>query len=128
MNNYIKLKGNLTPSRFMNSLANKIEKEFKGNCSIEPNKEKLKFNVIFEAEEMREEIPKEMLEELKNLGIEEDEEQEDNENIKGKDTVIQVKIYESFNGGYLLRFVRKGGEPNEYLDKMEKISSLIKPI
>ena len=128
MNNYIKLKGNLTPSRFMNSLANKIEKEFKGNCSIEPNKEKLKFNVIFEAEEMREEIPKEMLEELKNLGIEEDEEQEDNENIKGKDTVIQVKIYESFNGGYLLRFVRKGGEPNEYLDKMEKISALIKSI
>ena len=77
---------------------------------------------------MREEIPKEMLEELKNLGIEEDEEQEDNENIKGKDTVIQVKIYESFNGGYLLRFVRKGGEPNEYLDKMEKISALIKSI
>lgn len=128
MNNYIKLKGNLVPSRFMNSLANKIEKEFEGDCYIEPNKEKLKFNVIFEGEQMEGTIPQDMVEELKKLGIEEDEELDDNENIKGKQTNIQVKIYESFNGGYLLRFVRKEGDPNDYLNKMEKISALIKTV
>ena len=48
MNNYIKLTGNLNPSIFMNSLANKIIKEYKSeNCNICPIQDKLKFNVIY---------------------------------------------------------------------------------
>ena len=53
-----------------------------------------------------------MKEELKNLGITEKElnyYDEESENIKGKRTVVQIKMYESFNGGYLLRFVKKEG-------------------
>ena len=125
MDNYIKLKGTLSPARFMNSLANNIQKLFKGDCNIEATKNKLKFNIAFEEEQVDDEIPEDMANELKELGLDEDEEQE-NENIKGKSTTIQVKIYESLNGGYLLRFVKKQGETNDYLDKFGKISEMIK--
>lgn len=46
--------------------------------------------------------------------------------LKEKNTNIQIKIYESLNGGYLLRFVKKEGEINDYLDKFGKISAIIK--
>ena len=124
MDNYIKLKGTLIPGIFMNSLANKIEKEL-GDCYIQANKDKLKFNVAFEEEQFDDEIPAEYAEELKELGLDEEEEQE-NENIKGKNTKIQIKLYESYNGGYLLIFVKKQGETDEYLEKLEKIYSLVK--
>ena len=126
MNNYIKLKGDIKPTIFMNTLVNKIKKEFDDKCVIEAKKEKLKFNVIFEAESVDEEIPEDMKEELKQLGVDEDEEECDDENIKGKLTTIQIKIYESYNGGYLLRFAKKEGDQNEYLEKMEQIFSLVK--
>jgi serine/threonine protein kinase len=126
MNNYIKLTGNVVPSTFMNALANKINNEFSGQCNISANPEKLKFNAIFEEEQLDEEIPEDMKEELKKLGIEDDEEIQENENIKGKKTVMQIKIFESQNGGYLLRFVRKEGDQNDYLEKMSKIYSLVK--
>ena len=124
MDNYIKLKGTLIPGIFMNSLANKIEKEI-GDCYIQANKDKLKFNVAFEEEQFDDENPDELAEELKELGLDEEEEQE-NENIKGKNTKIQIKLYESYNGGYLLRFVKKQGETGEYLEKLGKIYSLVK--
>ena len=110
----------------MNALANKINNEFSGQCNISANPEKLKFNAIFEEEQLDEEIPEDMKEELKKLGIEDDEEIQENENIKGKKTVMQIKIFESQNGGYLLRFVRKEGDQNDYLEKMSKIYSLVK--
>jgi len=125
MNNYIKLKGKINPTIFMNSLVNKINKEFEGECEIEPNKEKFKFNVIFEENQSNEEIEEELLEELKKMGINENEEINENENIKGKKTAIQIKIYESYNEGYLVRFVRKEGETIDYLEKMKKIYSLV---
>ena len=126
MENYIKLKGTLTPAKFMNSLANKINKEYNNECLIETNKEKLKFNVVFEENQTEEEIPEDLAKELKELGIDEDEEENENNNIKRNDTIIQIKIFESLNGGYLLRFLRKGGEQKDYLDKIGKISALIK--
>ena len=70
-----------------------------------------------------------MKEELKNLGINEKELNyygEENENIKGKRTVVQIKMYESFNRGYLLRFVKKEGVLIDYLENVKKIYSLIK--
>lgn len=126
MNNYIKLKGNIEPAKFMNTLGNKIHNVFKNDCLIEANKEKLKFNIVFEGQQVDEEIPEDILAELKELGIDEDEEPQENENIKSNDTVIQLKLYQSFNGGYLLRFVKKGGETKDYLEKMQAISALIK--
>ena len=126
MDNYIKLKGTLDPAKFMNSLANKINKEFQGECKIKTNNAKLKFNAIFEENQDEEEIPEDLVAELKKLGIENNNEEKDNKNIKENDTNIQIKIFESYNGGYLLRFIRKGGEQKDYLDKVKKISALIK--
>jgi serine/threonine protein kinase len=129
MNNYIKLTGNLNPSVFMNSLANKIIKEYKSeNCKICPIQDKLKFNVIFNNEKsgVDDDIPENMKEEFKKLGIEENDNIDENENILGLKTVIQIKMYESYNGGYLLRFVKKDGDLCDYLNRIEKIYSLIK--
>ena len=129
MNNYIKLTGNLHPSIFMNSLANKIIKEYKSeNCIICPIQDKLKFNVIFnnEKSDVDDDIPENMKEEFKKLGFEENDNIDENENILGLKTVIQIKMYESYNGGYLLRFVKKDGDLCDYLNKIEKIYSLIK--
>ena len=93
---------------------------------VDPCKDKLKLNLVFEGEQLDEEIPDDLQAELKELGIDEDEEVDENNEIKGKKTVIQIKIYESLNGGYLLRFVKKEGDQNEFMEKTEKIYSLVK--
>ena len=126
MNNYIKLKGTINPCVFMNNLTGKIKNEFEGKCIIDPVKDKLKLNLVFEGEQLDEEIPDDLQAELKELGIDEDEEIDENNEIKGQKTVIQIKIYESLNGGYLLRFVKKEGDQNEFMEKSEKIYSLVK--
>ena len=67
-----------------------------------------------------------MKEELKKLGIYENEEnEEENENIKGKTIVVEIKIFQSYSGGYLLKFAKKEGVLIDYLEKVEKINSLI---
>ena len=125
MNNYIKINGNLNPAKFMNSLANKISDKIE-NCNIEENKNTLKFNVIIEQEEKEEEeIPKELEEELAKLDLGDDNEEEDDEILRKKDCILQVKIYESVNGGHLLRFVKKSGELDDYYKNLETITSLV---
>jgi len=129
MDNYIELTGDINPVKFMNDLVRKIKELDELNISINVSENKLKFNVTFEKEEEYLEITDEMKEELKNLGINEKElnyYDEENENIKGKRTVVQIKMYESFNRGYLLRFVKKEGVLIDYLENIKKIYSLIK--
>ena len=41
---------------------------------------------------------------------------------------IQITLFESYNGGYLLRFVKKDGNEKDFLDNVEKISSLVNQI
>ena len=119
MYNYIKLIGKLIPCKFLSVLINKIKKEFI-NCDIKiVNKKKPKFDVIFnEEEDDNDDDEEEELEEetVKVL----------NQNIKGKTTIIQVKLYQNYNEEYLLRFVKKEGELKNYLDKLKRIYSLIK--
>ena len=120
MNHYIKLKGNLIHYKFMNNLINMIKNEFKDDIHIViDNKNKAKFEAIFNEnkneDDNNEELEEEINEELKK-------------NIKGGKTVIQFKLYESYNGGFILRFVKKEGEINNYLDKLETIYSLISKI
>ena len=128
MNNYIKIKGDLSPARFMNTFASKITKNFE-NCSIQPNKNALKFIAIFEEdeEEKEEEIPKEVEEALAKLDIEDKNENEEDD-LKKKDCVIQIKMYESVNGGHLLRFMKKEGELEDYYKNLEKLNTLVKNI
>ena len=122
MDNYIKLKGDeINPAKFMNNLCKKIENTLNEGCCIEAFKNKFKFNVIFE-EGQKEEVNEEnLIEEVKKIKIN----QEENEAIKEKDTVIQIKIFESYNGGYLVRFTKKEGELDNYLERLKKIYSLI---
>ena len=118
MYNYIKLKGKLTPYKYMSDLINKIKKEF-SNYKIEIiDKKKAKFNVIFNEEEIEEE-------ELEEEELEEEADEEKFQNIKGKKTIIQVKLYQNYNEDHLLRFVKKEGELKNYLDKLKKIYALI---
>jgi len=124
MNNYIKIKGKLNPAQFMNSLANKLEKKFGDNCNIDPAEKTLKFDILFEEEE--EEIPKELKEELAKLGLEDAEEKD--YDLQKKDSIIQVKLFESINGGHLLRFVKKSGELEDYYKNLKKIMSLTEEI
>jgi serine/threonine protein kinase len=127
MRNYIKIGGNLNPAKFMNNLANKVNKTFEDNCKIEESKETLKFNITFEDElEDEVEIPQELEEEFAKLGIEGD--ADINENLLKKDCVIQCKLYASLNGGHILKFSKKGGELDDYYKNLEKLTSLVKQI
>ncbi len=123
MQNYMKIKGDLKPCGFMNALANKIVKVFGDNAKIEESKNGLKFNVVFEDELVDEEEPDEDIEkELEKLGLEDI----DEEGLTKKDCVIQIKLFQSLNGGYLVRFVRKGGEIEEYHKNLDNIKSIVK--
>jgi len=129
MNNYMKINGELDPAKFMNALANQINSEFNKKCTIEPNPKKLKFNVTFEKEEEEEEEEKndedrEIEEELKKLNIEDVEE----DAIEGKESVIQVKLLQSINDGYLVKFEKRGGEVEDYHKNLKNIVSIIKKI
>ena len=125
MQNYMKINGDLKPATFMNALANKIVKDFGDNAKIENYKNGLKFNVVFEDELEDEEDPDEELEkELEKLGLED----VDEETITKKDCVIQIKLFQSLNGGYLVRFVRKGGEIEDYHKKLDSIISIVKKV
>ena len=120
MNHYIKLKGNLIHYKFMNNLINMIKNEFKDDIHIViDNKNKAKFEAIFNENKNEDDNNEELEEEIN---------EEQKKNIKGGKTVIQFKLYESYNGGFILRFVKKEGEINNYLDKLETIYSLISKI
>ncbi len=125
MKNYMKINGNLKPVEFMNALANQIVNNFEDNAKIEESKKGLKFNVVFEDEIVDEEEPDEDLEkELEKLGLEDI----DEEGLAKKDCVIQIKLFQSLNGGYLVRFVRKGGEIEEYHKNLDNIISIVKKV
>ena len=124
----IKLTGNINPCKLMNNLIEEIKNI--DDCDIHVSEEDFKFSVSFKKSEEYFEITEEMKEEIKKLGITEEEiniiNNDQNENIKGKKIVIQIKIYEMDNGGYLLKFVKKEGELIDYIEKIEKINFLIK--
>ena len=125
--NFIKIEGNLSPADFMNNLANKIDLKFKDNCKIEESKGALKFMITFEEElEDEEEISKELQEKFDELGIEENE--EINVNLLKKDCIMECKLYQSLNGGHILKFSKKSGELEDYYNNLEKIISLVKEI
>ena len=127
MRNYIKIDGNLVPAKFMNNLYNKVYQKFNDNCKIDECKNALKFNITFEEDiEDEVEIPQELEEEFAKLGIEGD--VDINENLLKKDCVIQCKLYESLNGGHILKFSKKGGELDDYYKNLEIIISLVKQI
>ena len=129
MNNYVKINGNLNPHKFMNLLVNRIMTKLGDNCTVDASKKALKFNVIFETpeeEEQTNEDDKKTEEELDKLGLENIDDFEDV--IEKKESNIQVKLFESVNGGYILRFVKKGGEIEDYHKNLDNIIEIVKQL
>ena len=131
MKHYIKINGNINPAGFMNCLANEIKKKYEDRCKIEENEQKLKFRIIFEnSEEMREENQNEnnekLKEEFKNLEMEKS--NDDKILIERKESIIQIKLFESINGGYIIRFAKKQGEIEDFHKNLANVKKIIKNI
>ena len=121
MENYIEIKGNLNPVKFMNTLANKIVNKNE-NYQIEKSDKKLRFKINVEQAD-DEENDKEN-EEEKEDNNEQNEEEENNE-IEESNLIIQIDLFMSNNNDYLLRFLKKSGELEDYYKNLKNIYSYI---
>ena len=117
----------------MNIIYYYIHKEFEDICKFEENKDDLKFYMNFEEEIIidREMINKCFEEENENLDNKDEilyDNDDDNmdDNIITKKLIIKVKMFETLEGEYLLRFKKEYGDLSDYYQKIEKILSLVK--
>ena len=116
INNYkyfIKMKGYINSVQFMNSLANKIIKKYKDDCTIEASKKKLKFQIFFEKEEEEEE---------------EKEETEEEEYKRSRDCIIEIKLFENEKDEYLLCFDKRQGALEEFYENFMIIKGIAEEI
>ena len=132
LDNYIRLKGYINASKFMYDLYQKLYDKY-DNCVINHSEKELKFDITFNEkdEDKEEELPEEMKEEFKKLGIyDENKIKKGKDNLKGRDTTILVKLYSVKNEEYdfVLSFKKKRGTRINYLEKIKKISDLVKEI
>ena len=100
----IKIKGMVNPCEFMNDFCNKLKKK----CLFEVDKNKLKLTANFEDPEKNEE-------------------EKYNENIRGNEITIKIKLYET-EEGLLLKLFRVDGSTKNFFDKFIEISELLKSI
>ena len=131
MKDYIKIKGEIKPNKFMNSIMNLLKKKKK--CDFDLSDKAYKFTVIFENEEEKkeEDIPKELEEELKlllNFDEKKDDEEDDDDGVNKVESSIQVKLYKSLNNGYLVRFVKKSGSMEDYYKNLDVIKEVIRKV
>ena len=120
MDNCIKIKGYINPNKFLNRLVNKISQEFGiENCLIQTSEEKPKFNLTFENND------EELDDEENNEN--EDENEDEDEDEEGNEIIVQIKLYET-SDGHLLRFIKKSGNRNDFLDKFLILSKLVEEI
>ena len=121
MNYIININGELNPRKFMNLICDKIQVEFP-DCFIEIIKsDEAKIDITFR-EDL---IPEEIKNKIEELGIENEEKEENEEDQK--EINIRIKLYKT-SDGYLIRFVNKEGDKNDFIDKFEKISHLVKKL
>ena len=113
MKNFVKIDGDITPYKFMNMVANKIKGKYE--CDINPGKNKYKFYAEF------------INKETENAEIEENEEDEE-EGIKQINSIIEVKLFKSYNNGFIVRFVKKSGTMGDYYKNLDSIKNQIKKI
>ena len=103
---YVKIKGDIDSkkaNRFMNSLINKINKEYGKEWFLEASKEKLKFTIVFE----------------------EDEEENETEE-QDMECIMEVKMYECNNNEFLLGF-KKYPTPNEAVEELKQFLRYFTP-
>ena len=104
-NHYLHIKG-IEPIDFMNSLVEHIK--LNKNCGINVSENKLKFEANFDVE--------------KNYEVDEELDEKDN------NCVILIKMYEDIDGGYLLNFIKKKGEIDDYYNLFLEIKIIIKEL
>ena len=121
MDNYIEIKGSLNPVKFMNALANKIVNKNE-NYQIEKSDKKLRFKI--NVEQIDDEENDKENEEEKEDNNEQSEDEENNE-IEENNLVIQVDLFISDDNDYLLRFLKKSGELEDYYKNIKKIYASI---
>ena len=116
MKHYLKIIGDINPCELMNRIANKIKNKYEDKIDIIPSSLKLKFDVCFENND------EEKIEENNN---EEDDENTEDE-IEEEKSVIQIKLFESQKGGYIIRFTKKNGGTIKYYKYLGELRNLIK--
>ena len=93
----------------MNHLCEKLSKKFGDNCLIEASKNKLKFEIYFEEEEIN----------------------ADNDNEEGEEEIVEltmeIRLYK-LSEGHLVKFSKKNGSRKNFLDKFNVIAGLVENI
>lgn len=128
INYCIKIKGDLNPAIFMSDLYYGLIDKFKNvNNFIEKNMKNEKELILnVSLEEKEEELPEEVLEELKKLTMkEESKEKENDENVN--ELSMEIKLYK-YSDEHILRFVLKNGNRFSFMEKFEEISKLVENI
>ena len=122
MKDFIKINGNIKPCHLMNLFVDEIEKYYGKIYSIDDSK--LKFDITFPKQEEEDDEDDnedlEIIEELENL--------KKLDVIKKRECVIEVKCYESENGGYIIKFQKKSGEIEDYCKNLKDIIQKLKNI
>ena len=143
--NFIIIKTNLHPVTSTNKLIKKLSDNYDNKCDIVINENKLKFYISFEREKIEEEeITEKMEEKLEKLDIndneenkndekneEEEEEEEENDDINKiveKKNKVKVKLFKNKDDEYLLSFIKKAGELEEFYNNIKKITEQVKKI
>ena len=104
-NHYLHIKG-IEPFNFMNSLVEHIK--LNKDCGINVSDKKLKFEANFDVEN--------------NYEIDDELDEKDN------NCIIIIKMYEDIEGGYLLNFIKKKGEIEDYYKLFLEIKIIIKEL
>ena len=104
VNNFMKIKGYLNPAKFMNSLA----EDMKENFDIKASKDSLQFEASFLIEG--------------SFEIEEN----SVDILKGTKCAILISLVKSDEDEYIVQFLRKEGEIEDYYDLFLKIKEIIK--
>ena len=119
VDNYIIIKGNIEPNEFMCELYEEINKDksFNAEKYMEPPLEDLKDKIIISFEKNKEEEKDEQ-----------DEDEDEESEIKEKDCVIKIKLYQNENNEYIIAFIKKEGENEDYYDYFMKLKEIIKKI
>ena len=117
MKDFLKIIGkNINPQSLMNYIANQIIEKYK--CQIKENETKARFDIFFCNQNEEKNEDSEFIKEMKELGLD--------EIIKKKECIIRVKLYESENGGYIMKFSKKSGGIEDYCKNLNNIMNLLK--
>ena len=118
MNYCIHIKGFLKVNNFLKFLVHKIKEKFP-DCLVKNDEDnKPNFDVTFIGEGIYDNIK----EQLKKLGIEnKEEDNEDEEN----ELILRIKLYKT-SEGYLLRFVKQQGDKYDFYNKYEIIKNFVR--